>query len=189
MIIAIGTLRHPKVEAVKNTVDILGADILNYEGEIEYITRSSDSGISTMPMTDLELMKGACNRVLNLIGSLGTEKIKANYYIGLEGGFNRKTFEEEDVVFLQSWVYVSNGVKGYFGSSGNIYIPRKISDRVIKEGKELGQVIDDFAEEEDVRSKKGTFGVLTKEYLTRQKSFEFALLSAFAPFYNSEMYE
>ncbi len=49
-------------------------------------------------------------------------------------------------------------------------------------------MIDDFAGIRDVRSKQGAWGVLSRNLLTRSMSFEAALIAAFAPFYNRELY-
>ena len=40
----------------------------------------------------------------------------------------------------------------------------------------------------DVRSKQGAWGVLSRDLLTRAMSFEAALIAAFAPFYNQQLY-
>ena len=50
-------------------------------------------------------------------------------------------------------------------------------------------MIDEVAEENDVRSRQGAWGVLSRDLFTRAMSFEVALVAAFAPFYNSEMYD
>ncbi len=54
--------------------------------------------------------------------------------------------------------------------------------------RELGIVIDEVAGVRDVRSKQGAWGVLSRDLLTRAMSFEAALIAAFAPFYNPELY-
>jgi non-canonical (house-cleaning) NTP pyrophosphatase len=44
------------------------------------------------------------------------------------------------------------------------------------------------ANEQDVRSRQGAWGVLSRDLLTRAMSFEAALVAAFAPFYNARLY-
>jgi len=53
---------------------------------------------------------------------------------------------------------------------------------------ELGLVIDQMAGMQDVRSRQGAWGVLSRDLVTRSMSFELALIAAFAPFYNKKMY-
>jgi non-canonical (house-cleaning) NTP pyrophosphatase len=59
---------------------------------------------------------------------------------------------------------------------------------VVEGRRELGLVIDEVAGARDVRSKQGAWGVLSKDLVTRSMSFELALIAAFAPFYNSKIY-
>ncbi|HZS43795.1 MAG TPA: DUF84 family protein, partial [Blastocatellia bacterium] len=75
------------------------------------------------------------------------------------------------------------------GSSPSIEVPRQIAAGVFEGGDELSVVIDRIAGEHDVRSKQGTWGVLTLDLLTRRQSFEAALLAALAPFYNKQFYK
>jgi len=59
---------------------------------------------------------------------------------------------------------------------------------VIEGRHELGLVIDEVAGKSDVRSRQGAWGVLSRDLVTRSMSFELALIAAFAPFYNAELY-
>jgi non-canonical (house-cleaning) NTP pyrophosphatase len=63
-----------------------------------------------------------------------------------------------------------------------------IADMVIDGKRELGLVIDEVANERDVRSRQGAWGVLSRDLLTRSMSFEAALIAALAPFYNPALY-
>ena len=63
-----------------------------------------------------------------------------------------------------------------------------IVESVVKGLRELGEVIDEVAGMRDVRSRQGAWGVLSRDLLTRSMSFEAALIAAFAPFYNRQMY-
>ena len=56
------------------------------------------------------------------------------------------------------------------------------------EAVELGDIIDEFAGLADVRSRQGAWGIFSRDLLTRSMSFEAALIAAFAPFYNVQLY-
>jgi non-canonical (house-cleaning) NTP pyrophosphatase len=60
--------------------------------------------------------------------------------------------------------------------------------KVIEGRRELGLVIDEVAGIQDVRSRQGAWGILSRDLVTRAMSFEVALIAAFAPFYNRAMY-
>jgi non-canonical (house-cleaning) NTP pyrophosphatase len=59
---------------------------------------------------------------------------------------------------------------------------------VIEGRTELGLVIDKVAGIQDVRSRQGAWGILSRDLVTRSMSFEVALIAAFAPFYNRKLY-
>jgi len=189
MIVAIASENKPKVSACKKVFSELKNEFSKSE-DISFIVNSIDSGVDDMPMSLDDLMTGAKNRTEKLHKILKSENRPADYYIGLEGGFFIKynLGRIEPIVFLESWVYVFNGNKGYWGSSGAIEVPGKISEDILNSGKELGVVIDERMKQTGIRSNQGTVGVLTNDKVTRQDFFETALIFALAPFYNSHMY-
>jgi non-canonical (house-cleaning) NTP pyrophosphatase len=187
MIIAIASTRGPKVDAVKKVFRSIRRNLGPGSSPPEYLTLSIAGDVS-MPRTLDELLSGAQKRAMRLQELLQSQKKTADFYIGLEGGFHTVHHSGEDRVFLQSWAYVSDGLVGYFGSSGNVLVPERIAREVMLGGRDLSEVIDEVASQSDVRSKQGTWGVLTRDLLTRQRSFEIALTAAFAPFYNPSLY-
>ncbi|MFH1261917.1 MAG: inosine/xanthosine triphosphatase [Pseudomonadota bacterium] len=182
MKIALGSKRGPKYEALENTLNRIRLLLNPDDPRTEIEAFEIDTGIS-MPRSLEELMNGARRRVEML-----QQRTRAEYYVGLEGGFHTITTENRRCVFLQGWAYVSDGKVGYYGSSGNIEVPDRIAHEVMEKKRDLGAVIDEVAFQHDVRSKQGTWGVLTHDLIRRSQSFETALLTAFAPFYNSKFY-
>ncbi len=84
---------------------------------------------------------------------------------------------------------VTDGRRGAHGCGGAIEVPRALLDRVVSDGVELAEAVDAFARENDVRSRQGAWGVLSGGLFDRTRSFEIALINAFAPFYNDTSYE
>jgi len=187
MIFAIASKRGSKVDAVKRFFESCRHFFPSDSDRIEYLTYEIDGGI-VMPRSLEELMTGAEQRVIRLQQILQSQNQKADYFIGMEGGFHPIEHRGKQLIFLQSWAYASNGTVGYFGSSGNILVPEEIANEVMMEKRDLAEVIDEVTKQTDIRSKQGTWGILTQDLLTRQQSFEIALTAAFAPFYNSEIY-
>lgn len=191
MRIAIGSTRQPKVEAVKEAWKVFSDQIITDPDEkAVFLSYNVTNGAPAMPLSVSDLMEGARGRAENLILQLKREKTEADFYIGLEGGFNviesqgprRKTF-------LESWVYVSDGYRGFFGHGGGLFIPPAIADPVIDRGIELGIVMDRVVSHTEDRLNQGTWGVLTRDLLTRKQSFVIALIAAFAPFYHPDPYK
>jgi len=187
MLIAIASKRGPKVDAVQRVVDLIKHLLTTDSASVRYLTFEIDGGFE-MPRSVNELLVGAKQRVNKLQDLLRSQNQHADFFVGMEGGFHAVVHDGTKLTFLQSWAYVSDGTHGYFGSSGNILVPQKIAEEVMERHRDLSIVIDEFAQQTDVRSKQGTWGVLTRDLLTRQQSFEIALTAAFAPFYNREFY-
>ena len=142
-----------------------------------------------MPLTDWELMSGARQRALAVQDILRDQRLEADLYVGLEGGFHSISVDGEWHTFLRGWAFVTDDTRGSFGMSPSIEVPETIVREVIQGRRELGDVIDDVAGVRDVRSRQGAWGILSRDLLTRSMSFEAALIAAFAPFYNPDLYE
>jgi len=182
--IAIGSTRRPKVEAVKQTFARLAPQFELPLDQMVFIAEDTASGVDETPRSLNDLMSGARNRARALRHLLNQKGQSADLYVGLEGGL----WASERMVFLQSWAFVTDGTREAFGSSGVIPLPEQIAEDAFRRKKSLSDVIDAYVRQENVRSSQGTWGVLTKDLLTRQQSFELALLSALAPFYNDAVY-
>ena len=116
MKIAIGSTRDPKVEAVKEAWKVFATKILSDpEEEAIFCSYDLSNGAPGMPLSVTDLMNGARNRAENLALQLKKEKAEANFYIGLEGGFNVINAQgPRRQAFLESWAYVSDGYRGFF---------------------------------------------------------------------------
>lgn len=150
--------------------------------------RAVETNVSAMPLSDDELMRGARNRAVAAGEALKAEGIAADICVGLEGGFHSVKFDGIWHTYLHGWAYATDGERGWFGGAPSVEIPPSIARRVIDGKLELGDVIDQIAGEHDIRSRQGTWGVLSRDLLTRSMSFEAALIAALAPFYNAPFY-
>jgi len=184
---ALGSDRAAKIMAVRAAMARI-AVIDESWADAKLVARSVKVSVPAMPLTDWELMQGAKERALAVCGLLKQQRLEADLYFGLEGGFHSISVDGEWHTFLRGWVYATDGERGYFGASPSITVPDTIKTGVIEGKRELGLVIDEFAGMRDVRSRQGAWGVLSKDLVTRSLSFELALIAACAPFYNQKMY-
>lgn len=152
------------------------------------VARPVTTNVPAMPLNDWQLMQGARERALAVRDLLRARRLEADVFVGLEGGFHSISIEGEWHTFLRGWAYATDGTREAFGSSPSISVPGAIVKDVIEGRLELGVVIDRISGKRDVRSRQGAWGVLTRDLVTRSMSFELALISAFAPFYNSDLY-
>ncbi len=152
------------------------------------VARRVETNVPAMPLNDWELMQGARERALAVRDQLRAQRLDADIYVGLEGGFHSISIEGEWHTFLRGWAYATDGNNGTFGGTPSISVPASLAQKVIEGRTELGLVIDSVAGIQDVRSRQGAWGILSRDLVTRSMSFEVALIAAFAPFYNREMY-
>jgi inosine/xanthosine triphosphatase len=187
LIIAVGSTRKPKLAAVREAVDGM-SDLLAAETSIEIVGVEVESGVNHTPLSREESMRGARQRAESL-QQVARQKAKPwNYFVGLEGGLDSVIENGERRVFLESWAYVSDGVRGHFGRSGAVELPEALAEEVFVRGRELSIAIDQFAGEAGIRDAQGAWGVLSGNKITRQEAFRVALIAAFAPFFNRPMY-
>jgi len=185
--IALGSDRAAKIMAVRAAIARV-AEIDSAWRDANVVARSVKTDAPAMPLNDWQLMSGARQRALAVREILLNQKLDADLYVGLEGGFHSISVEGEWHTFLRGWAFVTDGERESFGMSPSIEVPDAIVKDVIQGKRELGVVIDDVAGARDVRSKQGAWGVLSRDLLTRAMSFEAALIAAFAPFYNPALY-
>jgi inosine/xanthosine triphosphatase len=188
MRIALGSSRAAKIAAVRSSVARV-ATIDSSWLDPQVIALDVETDAPAMPVTDEELMRGAMARAMAIRKLLLRDGAKADLYIGLEGGFHSVEMDGKPHTFLRGWAYVSDGERGSFGASPSIIVPGPVVRAVIDGKRELAIVIDETAGELDVRSRQGAWGVLSRDLFTRAMSFEVALVAAFAPFYNKQLYD
>jgi non-canonical (house-cleaning) NTP pyrophosphatase len=220
IIIAVGSTRRPKLNAVNEAINVVGS-MLATDSEFEIVGVEVPSGVGHTPCSREELMRGARQRAEALVQVARQRNESWRYFLGLEGGLDiaredvlytdggteasevrittsgDNTFKNLRRVFLESWAYVTDGARGYFGRSGGVEIPEALAHEVVDNGTELSEAIDRFAVSQDpdqfagtsgIRNAQGAWGVLSCDLITRQEAFRVAVIAAFAPFYNAKMY-
>jgi inosine/xanthosine triphosphatase len=185
--IALGSDRAAKIMAVRASMARI-AEIDSSWVAASLIARPVETNVPAMPLNDWELMQGARERALAVRDLLRKQRRDADIFVGMEGGFHSISLEGEWHTFLRGWAYATDGQSGAFGATPSISVPESLAKKVIEGRRELGLVIDEVAGLRDVRSRQGAWGILSRDLVTRAMSFEVALIAAFAPFYNKEMY-
>lgn len=194
--IAVGSTRGPKLDAVNDALKQF-AHLLASGVQFEVLGFAADSGVRHTPLSSAESMLGARQRADALIRMAGEKREVYQYYVGLEGGLDvveggdspgRSAGNVHRRVFLESWAYVTDGSLGYFGRSGGIEVPEALAHEVLDNGTELAAAIDKFAGMAGIRDSQGAWGILSSDLITRREAFRIALIAAFAPFYNANLF-
>jgi len=187
ILIAVGSIRKPKLRAVTEALKAFAAKLVP-DGDFEVVGEEVESGVSSTPTSCEALMRGAKNRAEALVRIARETNQSWRYFIGLEGGLEVLQDERARRVFLESWAYVSDGVRGFYGRSGGIEVPDELAHEVLERGFELSDAIDRYAGKIGIRDGQGAWGVLSGDLIARDESFRIAVIAAFAPFYNARMY-
>jgi inosine/xanthosine triphosphatase len=188
ILIAVGSTRKPKVEAVRDALAVFGSSLAG-SAEFEIVPVEVPSGVRHTPLSREDLMAGARQRAEALVHLARESNRPWKYFVGLEGGLDVIHEGAKRWVFLESWAYVADDTgRGAFGRSGAVVLPEALAKMVVDEGVELSEAIDAFAGGRGIRDAQGAWGVLSRNLITRQDAFRVAVISAFAPFFNHEMF-
>jgi inosine/xanthosine triphosphatase len=149
-----------------------------------------ESGVAEQPRSRAETVTGARNRAAAAVeagGDLG---------VGIEGGVapvpqrgavrNPETAdsaEHEELTgsFLVMWAAVTDGQRWGIGGGPSLRLPDDVAAR-IRDGDELGPVMDDLLDTEGVARGQGTAGVLTDGIVDRESALVDAVAGALGPF-------
>ncbi|WP_243291065.1 DUF84 family protein [Bacillus sp. FJAT-47783] len=158
MKVAIGTQNRAKVQAVK--------DAFTFCESIQFIETVVPSEVSEQPFSDEETMQGAINRAKNAL-----IKEQADIGIGLEGG----VMETEEGCFLCNWgALVDQDIRPIVASGAKIPLPKEVYVELTK-GKELGEIMDVYTNQENVSQNEGAIGIFTNGFVSRKEMFEHIL--------------
>jgi inosine/xanthosine triphosphatase len=154
--ITIGSKNYAKVEAVKTIFH-----------DYQVIGKSVPSNVSEQPLSDEETIVGAINRAKNAL-----EAGDSHLGIGLEGG----VMELTSGMYVCNWGALVDRTGAIYTAGGaRIKLPDEIALQ-LRQGKELGPVMDDFSKRKNVRQLQGAVGILTSGSLNRKEMFEHVVL-------------
>jgi len=164
--IHVGSTNPVKVAATERaTADVLDAAV---EGV------AVDSGVPEQPRGRAETITGAENRARRALAAGD-----ADYGVGVEGGVAE--VDGAPGAWLIMWAAVSDGDRIARGGGPSIRLPDDVARRV-RDGGELGPVLDEQVGTSDVGEGVGAAGVLTGGAVDRESALSHAVASAFGPF-------
>ncbi len=149
--------------------------------EFEFLLVPAQSNVKDQPLTDMETLVGATNRVAN------AEKIHpgADFYIGLEGGVE----DVENELHEFAWIVVkSKPGKTGKAKTCTFLAPPIFRKLVIEEGKEVGDVSDIVFGQKNSKQIMGAIGLLSNGVIDRAELYRHAVVSALIPFVQTDLY-
>ncbi|WP_144901665.1 DUF84 family protein [Halobellus captivus] len=166
--------------------------------ESTVVAESVPSGVAEQPIGHDETRTGARNRADAALRTdaydlgVGIEGGVAGFgeggvtALGEDVGSERRSSLESHELFLVMWAAVTDGERWGVGAGPSLSLPASIADRV-RDGEELGPVMDDVLGESNVAKKQGAAGAFTGGLMTRTDALDAAVTAAAAPFL-SELY-
>lgn len=175
--ILVGSMNPVKIEAVKDA-------FMKYFEEVEISSIEVDSGVADQPFGD-ETYVGAGNRSTNLGQYAEENGIKADFFVGIEGGL-----AEEYPGWMSFGVVCIKDKEGRtgIGTSAHFPLPSKVIDAV-KTGKELGTVIDELTGRINTKQGSGAIGLLSRGVLTRKELYVNGVYAALVKIVNKDLFE
>ncbi|MGO2511614.1 inosine/xanthosine triphosphatase [Marinomonas polaris] len=138
------------------------------------------SGVADQPMTEADTRIGAQNRARYC--SEHSTSTDLNFFVAMEGGVDE--FEEGAATFAYVAI-LSNEGELMTGRSANLPLPNKVYKR-LQANEELGQVMDELFNTDNIRQKGGAIGLFTNHAATRESVYTQALVLALAPVLHPE---
>lgn len=170
--VAVGTQNPVKIRAVASAILRVWPDVACTGCQVE-------SDVSEQPMSEDEAILGATNRAVRACRALETD-----LGVGLEG----YTVDTAHGMFLAAWVAIihrndlgQDSMPVGLGSGGRILVPEALAER-IRQGEELGPLMDRVMSQQNTKQKQGAVGILTNGLVDRQEALQLGVLYALARF-------
>jgi inosine/xanthosine triphosphatase len=167
--VAVGSTNQVKIEASKQAFEKFFP--------ISVIGLETSSGVPAQPFGE-ETFTGARNRAKQAL--LADE---FDFSVGIEGGLINMYGQRFG--FAVVCVMSKDGRTGY-SASGMFPLPMEVL-KIVDEGKELGDAMDQITGMKDTKKGPGAVGLLTRGVIDRTQLYKDAVVFALIPFVNSEL--
>ena len=169
---AVGSTNPAKVEAVRRILAHLAPGCA-----LEAI--DVPSGVGAMPLGEAAVRAGAEARA-----RASLERTGAEVAFGLEGG---AILEAQDAWLTGHAVAVTRDGRMGEAAWGRMLLPRVAAER-LRDGEELGDIIDDLFARKESKRQAGAIGILTEGAMSRTDAFAYLVAIACAPFLHPDLY-
>ena len=174
LVVNVGSNNPAKIKAVEHA-------FRKFFDEIEVHGFEVDSKVSHQPKSMQEIVTGTKNRAI-----AAYKKQKCDYSIGIEAGifeFPGRTGYVDNCISI-----IHDGEEFYYGGSPIFEYPKFIVEKIFKEGKEVGHILDDHLNRKNVKHDEGAIGWLSKNKMKRQEYVELSVFMALVSLVNKELY-
>lgn len=160
--IAVGSTNHVKVEAVRSVMERIF-------GDVRITAVSADSGVPSQPF-EMETRQGAINRATAALSS-------HDMSVGIEAG----VFEMPDGLYdFQYCAILDRDGRLTIGTGMGFRYPDRIAD-LVRKGSTVGEAVHTVYGNDDIGSKQGAIGLLSKGLIDRKTLTEQSVTAAMIP--------
>jgi inosine/xanthosine triphosphatase len=163
--VAVGSTNPVKTRATREAFERVGRPV-------DVAATSVDSGVSEQPWGRAETVRGAENRARR-----ARREQDADLGVGLEGGVAERGTE----LRLVMWAAVTDGDRTAVGGGPSLRLPGEIATAV-RDGAELGPLIDERERRAGVARAEGAAGLLSGGAMDRCSALRHAVAGALGPF-------
>lgn len=171
MRVVVGSPNPVKVGAV--------TDAFSRYYDVEVFSLDVGSGVKALPDSEELILQGAVNRAKKAY------REDFDFGVGIEGGvvlFEGRWYD-------RNYVVVWDGHRMGIGSSSAYEVPDRLVEGIDSTTDESKKVIDESVGVEDVFTKQGVIGVLTRGEIVRRRLLADATVCALTRFLNPEYYK
>ncbi len=180
--IVVGSTNPVKIEAVRRVAQRVWRAV-----HVEGI--AAESGVSVQPLSDEESIAGAIQRAQQALAlHKATLPADGSWAETLGVGVEGNTVDTAYGMFSTAWIAVidTTGQIG-LGSSGRFALPDSVA-AAIRDGGELGPLMDQLIGGHNIKQKQGAVGIFTHGLLGRTEALEVGVICALCRFVAPEFY-
>ena len=159
-----------KIQAVQEAFDEYYDDF-----EIKGLDLKDNPSVQIQPLSAEQTLQSANKRV-----EIAQKNEQADFFVSLEGGISKDEFG----AFLTWYVNITNNIgKKSIAGGGRMPLPTIVYDKLLQNReKELGEIIDDLADDENTKQKGGASALFTDNRVLRKDVFKRDVIIALVPF-------
>jgi inosine/xanthosine triphosphatase len=171
-LVTVGSTNPVKIGAARQVFDLLVGDCVVSGIKVP-------SGVPEQPIGEEETIAGALTRARNVLASTD-----AHWGVGLEGGV---AFVGEACWMIQFCAVIHRDGRSSIGKGPQFLLPPVIATGV-RNGGEVGPLMDKLTGEHNIKQKGGAVGFLTRGFVLRETMYAHMVSAALIPFLHHELY-
>jgi inosine/xanthosine triphosphatase len=171
-LVTVGSTNPVKIGAARQVFDLLVGDCVVSGIKVP-------SGVPEQPIGEEETIAGALTRARNVLASTD-----ATWGVGLEGGV---AFVGEACWMIQFCAVIHRDGRSSIGKGPQFLLPPVIAMGV-RNGGEVGPLMDELTGEQNIKQKGGAVGFLTRGFVLRETMYAHMVSAALIPFLHHELY-